>query len=265
VAGPLLDPEEIDPMSKLRLRRLRHHLWRRGAEWPLITFSLLYLGVYAWQVIGNLKGEAWMISEVIIWALWIPFVIDYAMNLILSENRGRWFRHHFHEFLILCLPMLRPLRLLRLVTLLNVLQRAAGQGLRGRVAWYAGGCSVLLVVLSSLAMLDVEQNASGATILNFGDALWWASATISTVGYGDVSPVTIGGRLIAAAMMIAGIAVLGTVTAMLGSWLLSRVTEEEREERDETQAALGLLTAEVAALREALSQPPATGPPPHRP
>ena len=95
---------------------------------------------------------------------------------------------------MVALPILRPLRLLRLVTLLTVFQRAAGNSLRGRVVTYALGSTVLLVYTASLAVLEAERYAAGSTIKTFGDALWWAFATITTVGYGDEVPATPTGR-----------------------------------------------------------------------
>ena len=80
--------------------------------------------------------------------------------------------------------------------------------------------SALLVLTAGLAVLDAEQNAPGSNITNIGDALWWAFATITTVGYGDYYPVTILGRMIAAALMVAGVAMLRTVTATLASWFV---------------------------------------------
>jgi voltage-gated potassium channel len=85
------------------------------------------------------------------------------------------------------------------------------------VVTYVAGSAVLLVFVGSLAVLDVEQNAPDAKILSFGDAAWWAITTITTVGYGDLFPVTPIGRLVAAALMMSGIAVLGVVTASIAS------------------------------------------------
>ncbi len=61
--------------------------------------------------------------------------------------------------------------------------------------------------------LDAEQDAEGANVSTYGDALWWACTTVTTVGYGDRFPVTFEGRMIAVLLMIVGIATLGAVTA----------------------------------------------------
>nr|WP_240720829.1 potassium channel family protein [Pseudarthrobacter sp. NamE2] len=151
-----------------------------------------------------------------------------------------------------------PLRLLRLVTLLSVLHRTVGETLRGRVVTYVAGSAAMLIFVGALAVLDVEQAAPDAKIVTFGDALWWAITTITTVGYGDLFPVTPIGRLVAAALMMSGIAVLGVVTASIASWLVQRVEDtaetvaEAVEEPVRTEVAE--LVAEIASLRREIAE-----------
>lgn len=232
--------------------------YRDMTEWPLMGTALVFLGAYAWQVIGNIEGRNADLLEGIMWTTWAIFAADYAANLWLADNRRRWFFHNLHELFIVALPFFRPLRLLRLVTLLSVLHRTAGETLRGRVVTYVACSAVLLVFVGSLAVLDVEQNAPDAKILTFGDAAWWAITTITTVGYGDLYPVTPIGRLVAAALMMSGIAVLGVVTASIASWLVQRV-EESTEAAVESaeipvRADVRNLLVEMAALRQELAE-----------
>ena len=149
--------------------------------------------------------------------------------------------------------MLRPLRLLRLVTLLAVLNRNVGGSMRGRVAVYVAGATSLVVLIASLAVLDAERGAKGASITTFGDAAWWAMTTVTTVGYGDRYPITAQGRFIADGLMLAGIALLGIVTASLASWLIDKVRQVEEHAQAATRADVASLTAEVRALREELA------------
>jgi voltage-gated potassium channel len=155
------------------------------------------------------------------------------------------------------LPFFRPLRLLRLVTLLSVLHRTLGDTLRGRVVTYVVGSATMLVFVGALAVLDVEQSAPEAKILTFGDALWWAITTITTVGYGDMYPVTPLGRMVAAALMMSGIAVLGVVTASIASWLVQRVedtAEAAAEAEEPVRAEVAELIAEIALLRRDIAE-----------
>ena len=236
--------------------RLTQAHWRALTDIPLSIAAAIFLAAYAWQVIANLQPPDDLITSTIIWIVWGIFVVDFVINLILAERRVRWFFTHFYEFLMVVLPALRPLRLLRLVTLLAVLERGAGRAFRGRVVIYAAGASITIVFIAALAELDVERNAIGSHIHTFGDALWWACVTITSVGYGDISPVTLIGRLVAIGVMIAGLALLGTVTATLASFFLDRVEDTTKEENDETQAAIATLTSEITALRAELRAVP---------
>src|SRR5215207_9795134 len=111
-----------------------------------------------------------------------------------------------------------------------VLNRHAASGLRGKVAIYVVGGSSLLAFCAALAVLDAERRNPGANITDFGEAMWWAVTTMTTVGYGDRFPTTGPGRLVATALMVAGIALLGTVTATLASWLVEQVSRAEERE-----------------------------------
>lgn len=240
----------IVPMTQQRYRDL--------AEWPLMGTAIVFLAAYAWQVVGRIEGRGADWLEAAMWVTWGVFALDYAANLWLAEDRRRWFVRNLHELLIVALPFFRPLRLLRLVTLLSVLHRTVGETLRGRVVTYVAASAALLVFVGALAVLDVEQSAPDAKILTFGDAVWWAVATITTVGYGDMYPVTALGRIVAAALMMSGIAVLGVVTASIASWLVQRVEESTgaavKSAERPVIAEVGELAAEVAALRREIAE-----------
>lgn len=232
--------------------------YRDLAEWPLMATALVFLAAYACQVIGRVEGGGAMWLEAVMWATWGIFAVDYAANLWLAKDRWNWFIRNLHELLIVALPLFRPLRLLRLVTLLSVLHRTIGETLRGRVVTYVAGSAALLVFVGALAVLDVEQSAPDAKIATFGDALWWGITTITTVGYGDMYPVTPIGRLVAAALMMSGIAVLGVVTASIASWLVQRVedTAETVAEAVEepVRVEVAELVAEITALRREVAE-----------
>jgi voltage-gated potassium channel len=92
----------------------------------------------------------------------------------------------------------------------------------------------------------------GAIINSFGKALWWSITTVTTVGYGDVYPVTNTGRVIAVLLMIGGISLVGVVTAALASWIIERVTEEESVMQAATVAHVEELRNEIRALGKEL-------------
>ncbi|GAA3667235.1 voltage-gated potassium channel [Yimella lutea] len=227
----------------------RAERWERATEWPLMAAAVAFLVAYALPILWpDVGATVRAVCEVAQWLAWALFVLDYVVRLLLAQHRGRWVLRHLLDLAVIALPLLRPLRLLRLVTLLNVLNRRASVGLRGRVAVYLAGGSVLLSFVAALAVLDAERLNPDASITSFGDAWWWALTTMTTVGYGDTFPVTTTGRFIAAALMVGGIALLGTVTATLASWLADRVREEEAAS-DDVLVELRALRREIAELR----------------
>ena len=78
----------------------------------------------------------------------------------------------------------------------------------------------LLLFTSAVSALEAERAAEGANITSFSDAIWWALASVTTVGYGDRFPVTDEGRLIAAFLLIVGIGLFGALTALLAAWVM---------------------------------------------
>lgn len=233
-------------------RRLR---WEIRAEWPLTVAALLFVVAYAWPILDPDLPAPWpFVFLTITWATWALFAVDYLARFVLSRQRRTFVRHNLFDLIVVAVPLLRPLRLLRLVTLLSVLNRHAGARLRGKVLTYVVGGTVLIVLVGALAGLDAERRVADANITTYGDAVWWALATITTVGYGDHFPVTLTGRAVATGMMLAGVALLGTLTAALASWLVERVTDVAQVEQAATRRDVEALTAEVAALRQELQQ-----------
>ncbi|WP_103062831.1 ion channel [Actinomyces qiguomingii] len=227
-------------------------LWERATEWPLITAAVIFLIVYAWEVIADLQGPARRLPETVMNIVWAVFAVDYCVRFALASDRPHWFTHHLPDLAVVVLPMLRPLRLVRLLALIGVLRRSAGTALRGRITAYTAGSVALLSFVASLAVLDAERAAPGASITTFPDAVWWSLVTITTVGYGDLVPVTTVGRCTAILLMIGGVAVIGVVTATLASWIVSLVNEESQEQEAATQAQVTALQDQVSALSEQL-------------
>ena len=197
--------------------------WEKIVEWPLLAASVLFLIGYSWRVVAELDGPRSLLVGVVLATAWLVFLADYVVHLYLARERGRWFITHLFDLLVVFLPVLRPLRLLRLVTKLPVFQRSPGQAVRSWVGLYLIGATSLLIWMGSLAALDAERSSPGANITTVGDSVWWAFTTVSTVGYGDYFPVTGTGRVVAVGLMLGGVTLVGVVTATLASWIIDRI------------------------------------------
>jgi voltage-gated potassium channel len=228
--------------------------WESASEWPLTVTALIFLLAYAWPILDpDLPEGVKTFFRTVNLVAWGIFIIDYAARLVLAERRLSYWSRHLLDLAVIALPLLRPMRLLRLVMLLKVLNRTATNSLRGRIAVYVAGGTALLLFCGALAVLDAERGHPGANIRNFGDAAWWAVVTVSTVGYGDRYPITTEGRAVALGLMLGGIALLGVVTATIASWLIDRVEEAETAAESATRADVAALAAKVDELHRILT------------
>lgn len=224
-------------------------------EWPLTVTALVFLIAYAIPIVVP-GSPPWVedACEDVVWAVWAVFAADYVIRLGIAPDHWRFVKSHLLDLAVVVLPLLRPLRLVRLLALLSILNRVGTRELRGKVVLYTVGASVLLVTVGALAITKAERGEPGANITTLGDGFWWALTTMTTVGYGDRYPVTDTGRFVAAALMVAGVALLGVVTAAIASWLVERVTEAAEIDEAATRTQVDRLAEEVAALRAALEE-----------
>jgi voltage-gated potassium channel len=94
---------------------------------------------------------------------------------------------------------------------------------------------------------------SRSNIVTLGDAVWWSATTVTTVGYGDQSPVTGAGRMVAIVLMLCCIALIGDVTAPFASWLLEKAQQSWQTGQAATRNSVSHLAREVAQLRAELA------------
>ncbi|WP_443053606.1 potassium channel family protein [Streptomyces sp. NBC_00285] len=174
---------------------------------------MAFLAGYALRVLADGLADGLLdLCLAVTLAAWALFAVDYAVRRRLSGQRQRFVRTHVLDTLVLLLPLLRPLRVVKVY---EAVQRRRGRprlALHARVSVYAGLSTLLLGFTGALAVYQQERHAPGTTMHTFGDAVWWTCATLATVGYGDVVPVTPLGRLIAVGVMMIGLALLGAVT-----------------------------------------------------
>jgi len=258
VPGPPERPRSRRPDdAHARLRR-----WQEATEWPLTVVSVLFLVAYAVPIARpDVPAQVRTACSVVLFATWLLFVVDYVVRARLAPHPWRYVTRHPLALAVVLLPVLRPLLLVSVFVRLN---RVNAVRMRGRVVRFAVAGTVLLVVVGALTVTQAERGVPGADIVNLGDGFWWAMVTITTVGYGDLAPVSAAGRVIAVCLMLGGIALLGVVTATLSSWLVEQVTVGTPDDPDEPDAAEGaavqsagmvspaqvaLLVAEVRELR----------------
>jgi voltage-gated potassium channel len=228
--------------------------WEQRMQTPLLSLSLVFAVAYVVQIVTpgapDWVHRACLAAE---WFVWGAFAVDYVVRLALAPAKWLFVRSHPLDLLAVLLPLLQPLRLLRLVSTLLLVGRRARMAPQIRLTTYVGGSVVGLMMFGSLAVLQVERNAPDGNIRTLGDAVWWSFTTMTTVGYGDLAPTTGMGRLLAVGLMISGIALLGVVTANIAAWFISRFERDDAAERRQTEL-LEALTVEVRELRSEVAR-----------
>lgn len=245
-----MGPTIVHHMTEERLREFTF--------WPLIVTSGLFIIAYSWQVIADLQGTAYVVTRAVMAGTWLFFVFDYLVRLKLARPRGAWFRRHVFDLMVVVLPALKPLRLLKALTLINAHRQTAGTALRSRLTVYGAGAVAILIWIASLAVLQSERGVRDANIETFGDAVWWAFVTTATVGYGDFYPVTLSGRIVAVLLMVGGVAVVGVVTATLASWAIERAASGHDEDEPATRQQLRDVKVQLSAIAAGLNEPAKT-------
>ncbi|MEV6111580.1 potassium channel family protein [Streptomyces sp. NPDC052109] len=228
--------------------------WERHTQRPLLALAVAFAAAYAVPIVDNPASRSLtVVCTATEWVVWGAFAVDYLMRLAFAPRRREFVRTHWMDLCAVVLPLLQPLRLLRMVSTLLLVGRRARMASQIRLTTYVGGAVVGLLMFGSLAVLSVERNSPNGNIRTLGDAVWWSFTTMTTVGYGDHAPTTGLGRLIAVGLMLSGIALLGVVTANIAAWFIARFEKDDVEERRQTQA-IADLAEEVRLLRDEVAR-----------
>lgn len=190
----------------------------------MFVLSVVFFAASTWTLTdGTLPAWARSALALVVVVLWISFIVDFVLRLTISRERWRFLRGRWYELASLVLPLLRPFLILAYVWRLPVFDRFGSAGQRSRYLISVGAFALLFVYAASTAVWFVERQDPHANIKDLGDAIWWGFCTITTVGYGDFTPVTVFGRVLAVGLMLGGIIVIGVTSAAFITALTERI------------------------------------------
>lgn len=192
------------------------------------------------------KTQAELLSYIDFSILFI-FAVDYLYRFIRAEKKWAFFKDNIFD-LIAIIPFDKAFRiarlarlgrlirlsklskvfklskLLRIVIFIKKFLSTLGEILKTNGLIYVMLATVIIIFLGALGIMIVEPD-----IGTFGDSLWWSVVTTTTVGYGDISPKSFGGRIIACLLMLVGIGFLGMITGSIATYFVSRLSKSEGE------------------------------------
>jgi len=241
-------------------RHARFEAFVTATEMPVATLALLVAPVLVLESHTD-RALVRHIAHGVNWAIWLVFCGEYLGKVVLAPERRAYLRTSWPDLLIVigALPISLSVELLpaRAVSLLRFLRGAAvaAIGFRLRVHVLRPNrlqlgivTTILVLVLGALGIFTVEHGVN-QHIRTFGDALWWSVVTATTVGYGDVSPVTPEGKFIAVGLMLLGIGFVGVFTATISSEFFDHGRVNQVEERlARIEAKLDRLHADALRL-----------------
>jgi voltage-gated potassium channel len=194
---------------------------------PLDVFALLTLWIVAVPPSNFGVGLAAGLAARV--ALSAVYAVDFVIRIALAPRHWLYFRSHLRVLVVVLIPATRLIFSLRLLT----------SGFRRGNLPLFGAVAFALFLNFVTIVYFYERHASGAVIRTYGESLWWGMETVSTVGYGDFVPVTTGGRITAAALMVLAFTVLAVITAQIASRFIEQAQRDDAASERQAQPPAG--------------------------
>lgn len=187
----------------------------------------------------------------------IIFAVDYFYRLYKADSKLSFFKHNIFDLLSIIpvnsfFSFFRIARLTRFLRLIKFLRLVRLVGLTGKIQkiLHTNGL-IYLLYISIILLVTGAISFSLAEHVSFGESFWWAIATATTVGYGDISPHTLIGKIIALVLMLIGIGVIGLLTSSLTTFFIQDSDEkEDNKEQSNNQQDLKLILEKLNKLEK---------------
>ena len=210
-------------------------------------------------VLHSLPHPPQVVVGILNWLIWLVFLLRLVTHLGVDTGQRRsWLHHHLLDLVVVVLTppflphSLQPLWNLRILLILDLLP-LAGRVMQITGIRYAITISLITIIGGGIAFTDIEKAQHVSTF----DGIWWATVTITTVGYGDFFPKTDGGRILGIGVMVIGISMIGVVTASLAQTIIRRESSRSQKKLHQKLAAqqeeIGRLEQDVEVSQEELA------------
>lgn len=196
-------------------------------EMTLTVLALAFLIAYSYPAfVTDIPTSTQSLLSAIQWVSWVGFAADLIFGFSTSKSKKTYLKKHPLEIAAVFLPFLRPLRLMRVISFGALAIQSIAIGRQFAITLKVLIASLFLGYIAAVQITITERDVEGSNIQTFGDGLWWAITTITTVGYGDRYPTTTEGRFLAVGLMIMGISLMGVITASVAAWFVKMSQHE---------------------------------------
>ncbi|MBD3610465.1 MAG: potassium channel family protein [Gammaproteobacteria bacterium] len=212
-------------------------IWARRLEWPMLLVAFWIPVQWYLEEVGLISLGASNLGN---WFVWLAFVIETGILLLLVHDRWRYLMHNWMNLAIIITgvmivwdydPVLTILRSLRLLLVIGILLRVSKTLSKVLERNHLGNLlafAMFMVVMSGILISGIDP-----AIESPWQGVWWALVTVTTVGYGDVVPVSGAGKFFASLLILLGIGVFSLLTANVSAFLVRQ--DEEKEDKEEHQ------------------------------
>ncbi|MEO6006014.1 MAG: potassium channel family protein [Opitutus sp.] len=238
-------------------------------ELLVLILSLYSLGALVVDLLVKLDPETSVMLRQIDDAICGIFLLEFLIHFYLAPSKTKFMRMGWID-LVSSIPEIswlrwgRVFRVVRIVRALRsvsaVYQHFSAERAKGTFVM-VGLMSIVAVLLATIAVYELEHGQPTANIHTAGDALWWAFATITTIGYGDHYPMTMPGRIVAVILVVFGLSFFGTFTAYVASFFLEKAQLKEESEIHRLIHEVRRLREQVEDLSSRLPADPSSSPP----
>lgn len=245
--GRLVGLAGVDPSENDTARR-----WGRRLEWPMLFLALWMLISWYPSFTGAINQDWHHITDILVWLF---FVLETLLLASLVDDTRRYLRQNWMNLMIIVLglPVLWGelaftgiLRMLRVVLLLGLLA-PLGKTVRAILIRNHLGTTLLISALF-IGLSGTFISVIDPAIETPWDGIWWALVTITTVGYGDLVPVTSAGKIFAGILILVGIGLFSLLTASFSVFFLEREEEEVIDKESELLERMDHLERKMSRL-----------------
>ena len=219
-------------------RQLTNLIASSWFDWLILGLILISVGIMVAENSVSLNENVLSFVQYLQWSILAIFMLEYAARLFVAESK---LKHMFSIWgiidllaivaglgLIQQLSAIRIFRLLRVMRMLRIARYTdavavlgkAFASIRAELSFF-GIVSLLAIFVSGIAVYHFENEVQPDEFATMLDGIWWAIATLSTVGYGDIYPVTLGGKVIASFIILLGIGIIAMPSGLFATALMS--------------------------------------------
>ena len=218
-------------------------------KYPMALLGIAWLIVAIIVLTTDVKGSASISLVGALFVLWVIMLIEYLVRLVISPDSRGYLKRRWAEPATVVLPVLQGWHLIgieKMSLLLHEGELRLEAILKHHSLFRVLIAACVTLLTGAWLVLLFEENAKTSNIHSYPEALWWAIVTVTTVGYGDRYPVSPGGRVVAAVLMLVGIGLIGVLTATVASVFIREHTDANKETFKKGHADLGQQLAVIS-------------------